>query len=85
MLFIKRCLNSIIGTYYLTQNSNVISLNRIGSHPLEDFFGHIRSLCKDFDSYENFINCTVKSYENFIIYISYFKRKVFIVQLIFFI
>lgn len=63
-IFIIRCLNTLLITYSLILKNNSIKLSRIGSHPLENFFGHIRILCKNFDSFENFLKCTIKTFSN---------------------
>lgn len=65
--FIKRCMNTVLISYSLIKNRDNIGLNRIGSHPLENYYGQIRGLCKNFDSYENFIRCSIKIFENLII------------------
>lgn len=41
-----------------------IKLNRIGTHNLENFFGRVRMICKNFDSYENFLCSIVKTLIN---------------------
>ncbi|KAK8899751.1 hypothetical protein M9Y10_002073 [Tritrichomonas musculus] len=33
-----------------------IGLDRLGTHCLENFFGNVRDLCKNFDSYENILS-----------------------------
>ena len=63
-IFIIRCLNTLLITYSLILKQDSIKLSRIGSHPLENFFGHIRILCKNFDSFENFLRCTIKTFSN---------------------
>ena len=76
-IFIIRCLNTIIFKYSLLLKYKDIALNRVGSHPLENFFGNIRSLCKNFDSYENFVKYSIKTYENLTICKKYnIKNKV---------
>ena len=65
--FIIRSMNTIILTYSLLMNYDEICLNRIGSHPIENFFGHIRIMSKNFDSFENFILSTIRSQENMMI------------------
>ena len=57
-------MNKLILTYALIIRQNNLKLSRIGSHPLENFFGRIRNLCKNFDSFENFLRCTIKTFTN---------------------
>lgn len=53
--FIIRCLNTIIITYSLMIESDSIALDKIGSHPLENYYGHVRIMSYNFDSYDNFV------------------------------
>ena len=54
-------------TYSILIDYDDVSINRIGSHCIENFFGHVRGICKDFDSYENFVRCSVLAYTNIIL------------------
>ena len=63
-IFIIRCLNTIILTYSIMISRDKIKLNRIGTHNLENFFGRVRMICKNFDSYENFLCSIVKTLIN---------------------
>lgn len=65
--FVKRCMNTLIITYSIIKNCDDVALNRIGSHPLENFFGLIRGFCHNFDSFENFIRCSIKAHENLVL------------------
>lgn len=57
---IIRCTNTVIFQIHsikkaIAQQSS-IGLNRLGTHCLENFFGNVRNLCKNFDSYENILS-----------------------------
>ena len=62
--FVMHAMNSLVITYCLINTFDDLCLNRISSHPLENFFGQMRILCRDFDSFENFLRCSVKAYMN---------------------
>ena len=40
-----------------------LSLTRLGTHCLENYFGNVCNLCKDFDSYENIL-ITLSNWES---------------------
>ena len=65
--FIIRCLNTVIMTYALMVQSDEIALDRISSHPLENFYGHVRIMSCSFDSYENFVRVAVDSVMNLVL------------------
>lgn len=65
--FMIRCLNTIIVTYSIMVNTNEVALDRISSHPVENFFGHVRIMCYSFDSYDNFIRVAVDTIMNMIL------------------
>mgnify|MGYP001107922620 CR=1 FL=1 len=44
-----------------------IALDRISSHPVENYFGYVRMMSHDFDSYDNFIRIAVDSIMNLIL------------------
>lgn len=73
--FLIRCMNTIILTYASMQRYDTICLNRVGTHPLENFFGNVRFICKNFDSFENFVRCSIQTYINNMI-----KNKFNIIQ-----
>ena len=65
--FIIRCLNTIIITYSLIIESDNIALDRIGSHPLENYYRHVRIMSYNFDSHDNFVRIVVDSIMNLIL------------------
>lgn len=65
--FIIRCLNTVIITYSLMIKLDEIALDRISSHPVENYFGYVRMMSHDFDSYDNFIRIAVDSIMNLIL------------------
>lgn len=66
--FIIRCLNTVIITYSLMIESDEIALDRISSHPLENYYGHVRIMSSNFDSYDNFVRIAVDSVMNLILW-----------------
>lgn len=53
-------------TYSIINKTKEVNLNRISRHPLENYFGQIRTICRDFDSYENFLICSTQAFFNII-------------------
>lgn len=47
--------------------SDEIALDCISSHPVENYFGNVRMMYHDFDSYDNSIRITVDSIMNLIL------------------
>lgn len=74
--FIKRCMNTIILSYCIIKNYDNVRLNRIGSHPIENFFGQVRGFCRNFDDYDNFVRCSLKAFENIILRNKYNIKQV---------
>ncbi|KAK8843058.1 hypothetical protein M9Y10_025248 [Tritrichomonas musculus] len=62
--FVMHAMNTLIITYCLINTFDDLCLNRISSLPLDNFFGQMRILCRDFDSFENFLRGSVKAYMN---------------------
>lgn len=65
--FLIRCMNTIVLTYSSMTKYDTICLNRVGNHPLKNFFGNVRFICKNYDSFENFVRCAIQTYINSLI------------------
>lgn len=73
--FLIRCMNTTLFTYSSIHKYESVCLHRIGSHPIENYFGNIRFICRNYDSFENFVRAAIQTFTNMII-----KSKFQIIQ-----
>ena len=73
--FLIRCMNTTLFTYSSIYKYEPVCLHRIGSHPVENYFGNIRIICRNYDSFENFVRAAIQTFTNMSI-----KSKFQIVQ-----
>lgn len=73
--FLIRCMNTTLFTYSSIYKYEPVCLHRIGSHPVENYFGNIRFICRNYDSFENFVRAAIQTFTNMSI-----KSKFQIVQ-----
>jgi hypothetical protein len=60
ILNLKRYLNSVIFLYHVIRDYDNVELNRIGTHPVENFFGLIRVSCHENHSWDRFLSAAAK-------------------------
>ena len=73
--FLIRCMNTTLFTYSSIHKYESVCLHRIGSHPIENYFGNIRFICRNYDNFENFVRAAIQTFTNMII-----KSKFQIIQ-----
>lgn len=57
-----RCFNTCLTHFIIIHKFlGQISLGRLGTHPLENFFGYLRGLCRSDDQIDNFLRQIVKA------------------------
>lgn len=59
--FLIRCLNSTIAPSVALKKFADVSLDRVGTHVLENYFGHVRYMCRNYDSYQHILSACAKA------------------------
>ena len=59
--YLIRAMNATFTTAVLLQRFENVALDRIGTHVLENFFGNVRMMCCNYDSYTHIISSCAKS------------------------
>lgn len=56
-----RLINTVIGITVALENNQLVKLGSIGTHPLENFYGHLRITCNYDHSYKNIFTAVAKT------------------------